>query len=117
MPLLDSQDVTNMSRGHGNRHIIFHFFITHYQYGTYDMGIFAKLADNGLLDCSRVVYFYSRKCGRFGGACGAAHFGKRLLQLLRKVLAIQRGDIVYGPVGSPFVSLIHEFVPSIVSRC
>ena len=27
------------------------------------------------------------------------------------------GDIVYGTVGSPLVSLIQEFVLSIVSRC
>ena len=81
------------------------------------MGIFAELADKGPSGCTSVVYFKSRKWGRFGGACGAAQFAERLVRLVRKILAGERGDIVYRTVGSPLVSLIQEFVPSIVSRC
>ena len=33
----------------------FHFFINDCYYGTYETGIFAKLADKGLLGCRQVV--------------------------------------------------------------
>jgi len=73
----------------------FDFFIKRFYYGTYEMGVLGRLADNGLSSCIPVVGANSRKGGHTGGdQCTSDWQERPVREIIMSVASVGSGSLV-----------------------